>query len=339
MYNNYIEKIHQKAFRRLWKLRTLYLNNNRLKEIASGSFQQLFSLKNLILNKNQLKTISEDAFSEKISLRNLQLLNNELTCDCTLEWLVPLSKRIRVDAKCHGSYLSELTENDLKCNNSKIGFLQLPNDQVKIEKESVKLICRADSSEVNVYWIKEGKPLDISNRRFIFNSNGDLQILDLEISDEGFYICIISNGSVKKYAQALLTVNAHILILKQPKNIEVTEGEFAEFYCSMSGKPLANIQWKHNNIPLNRTLQRFEFYQRNQLFKITTVFKSDNGVYTCHGSNDFSNNEASAVLKVNPPTMPYFEITQKNISVYEDHEIVLECFADGSPKPQVFWYK
>lgn len=36
---------------------------------------------------------------------------------------------------------------------------------------------------------------------------------------------------------------------------------------------------------------------------------------------------------------PYFTITQQNISVFEDHPITLECFANGDPKPQVLWYK
>lgn len=339
MYNNVIERIHPDAFKDLTKLRTLYLNHNRLKEISSGSFRTLFNLKNLILSKNQLKTVTEDAFNHKLSLRNIQLLDNMLSCDCTLKWLVSLSQKIRVEAQCFGTNLNKLTENDLKCNNAAIGFAELPKDQVRIEKENVILKCRANITEVSITWIKDGKSSDINDKRFIFHSNGDLEIFDLEVSDEGFYVCIISDGSVKKYAQALLTVNTRIFILKHPRDIEVTEGGFVEFYCSMSGKPLPEIHWKHNDIPLNNTNNRLEFYQRNQLLKINSVIGGDKGVYTCHGSNDFSMNEASAVLHINPPKSPYFEITQKNISVYEDHQIVLECFAGGSPKPQVFWYK
>lgn len=36
---------------------------------------------------------------------------------------------------------------------------------------------------------------------------------------------------------------------------------------------------------------------------------------------------------------PYFTIRQQNISVFEDHPVTLECFANGDPKPQVLWYK
>jgi len=37
--------------------------------------------------------------------------------------------------------------------------------------------------------------------------------------------------------------------------------------------------------------------------------------------------------------MPYFQIKQQNISVFEDQSIRLECFAQGDPKPQVAWYR
>jgi hypothetical protein len=36
---------------------------------------------------------------------------------------------------------------------------------------------------------------------------------------------------------------------------------------------------------------------------------------------------------------PYFKIMQQNITVFEDHPITLECFANGDPQPQILWYK
>jgi hypothetical protein len=41
----------------------------------------------------------------------------------------------------------------------------------------------------------------------MINEFGDLNIVDLKVDDEAFYVCSIKNSNVIKYAQAYLTVN------------------------------------------------------------------------------------------------------------------------------------
>ena len=45
------------------------------------------------------------------------------------------------------------------------------------------------------------------SRRFTVSRNGDLEIVDVRVEDEGHYVCSISNQRDVKYAQAKLTVN------------------------------------------------------------------------------------------------------------------------------------
>ncbi len=45
------------------------------------------------------------------------------------------------------------------------------------------------------------------SERFMINEFGDLNIVDLKVDDEAFYVCSIKNSNVIKYAQAYLTVN------------------------------------------------------------------------------------------------------------------------------------
>lgn len=54
--------------------------------------------------------------------------------------------------------------------------------------------------------LKDGEPLPRINRIFV-NAIGNLEIKDVRVEDEGFYVCSISNSHSTKYAQAELVVN------------------------------------------------------------------------------------------------------------------------------------
>jgi hypothetical protein len=82
-------------------------------------------------------------------------------------------------------------------------------------------------------------------------------------------------------------------------------------------------------------LFHYEFYQNNQTLKINNLnYNIDAGIYECIATNNINQVKANAKLTIIPATLPYFKIAQQNISVFEDHSIILECFANGSPKPQ-----
>jgi receptor-type tyrosine-protein phosphatase F len=87
-------------------------------------------------------------------------------------------------------------------------------------------------------------------------------------------------------------------------------------------------------------LFQYEFYQNNQILRINNLnLQNDTGIYECLANNSVNQIKSSAKLTIIPASKPYFQILQQNISVFEDHQITLECFAEGTPKPQVLWYK
>jgi peroxidase len=140
-----------------------------------------------------------------------------------------------------------------------------------------------------------------------------------------------------------------VSFLKRPQNIQATEGESVEFYCSANGKPKPIIKWKKDGILINNNLMNdsinnkqfhYEFYQENQILKINELNKTmDSGIYECIASNKLNLINSKSNLLINQAIKPYFQIIQQNISVFEDHPVTLECFASGQPKPQVLWYK
>lgn len=111
------------------------------------------------------------------------------------------------------------------------------------------------------------------NNRIRIQTNGDLEIKNVRVEDEGFYTCSMSYGSQTKYAQAQLEVNGEwnsinnqiyalkyvykidydlfkkygikvpVSFIKTPSDQEVAEGNSVEFYCSVRGKPDPVITW------------------------------------------------------------------------------------------------
>ena len=67
------------------------------------------------------------------------------------------------------------------------------------------------------------------------------------------------------------------------------------------------------------------------MLKINEIdYRRDDGTYTCKAKNKVNELSADARLTVKRSIPPYFTITQKNVSVYEDHPITLECFTEGT---------
>jgi hypothetical protein len=171
--------------------------------------------------------------------------------------------------------------------------------------------------------------------------NGDLEIKNIRVEDEGFYVCSVSdNKNNLKYTQAELNVLSKVTFLTRPFDQEIAEGNSVEFFCSANGKPEPMITWFRNGIRIDDSdiknvndktqISNYEFYQNNQLLKINDInYHRDNGIYTCKVKNKVNELSTDVRLNVKRPISPYFTITQKNISVYEDHPITLECFAEG----------
>ena len=136
--------------------------------------------------------------------------------------------------------------------------------------------------------------------------------------------------SETKYAQAYLTVNAPVTFLKEPEDSRMTEGEFAEFYCAVSGKPKPKVEWTLNGRAIKENESsafRYEFYQDSQLLKINDLKQNaDAGLYSCAASNGVGKVEVrSARLVIDKASGPYFQIKQHNMSVFEYDSSTLEC--------------
>lgn len=209
----------------------------------------------------------------------------------------------------------------------------MPQDRIQVEGDTIAFECQSNRpAQSSTMWLKDGLEISWDNAsRFGLLPNGGLEIKRLEVEDEGFYVCAISSGSERKYAQAHLTVNAPVIFLRRPQDAQAVEGEFVDFQCAVSGKPRPTVEWTLNGRPIeqsaNGTHLRYELYQDNQRLRVNSLRRSEHaGLYTCSASNGVGPTQSrSARLVVEDALPPAFQIAQQNTSVFEDHAVTLEC--------------
>ena len=94
--------------------------------------------------------------------------------------------------------------------------------------------------------------------------------------------------------------------MKPPEDIEATEGNSIEFYCSVDGKPRPTITWKKDGSIIKNSLNdsvlkkfHYEFYLNNQRLKINDLnITRDSGIYECSANNSVNTVRSSAELVI-----------------------------------------
>ncbi|XP_071041669.1 muscle, skeletal receptor tyrosine protein kinase-like isoform X2 [Parasteatoda tepidariorum] len=102
------------------------------------------------------------------------------------------------------------------------------------------------TTPIKFSWLKNHKVIisDLSN--FKVSSLNDASILSIEpvtLDDAGNYSCIAINAFGNDSATATLVVEAPLRWLKEPFDVEVTEGSEAHLVCVASGSPQPHYTW------------------------------------------------------------------------------------------------
>ncbi|XP_051975727.1 LOW QUALITY PROTEIN: protogenin B-like, partial [Xyrauchen texanus] len=229
---------------------------------------------------------------------------------------------------------------------SELSFVTEPLDVTTSRGDRVTLDCQAQGeSPITVRWRKDGVRLQESERVCIL-SNGSLHISHVKSSsgqsDDGFYQCFVQNtyGAILSQ-RARLTITSILSFVTHPVSVAVTVGSVARFSCSVIGTPSAVITWELNQRSL--ISDRITVLP-NGVLHIRDVTTKDAGNYRCLATNIGSRVKSrDAELIVNPalvprPLMkPQIVAGPQNISAGLHQSVVLECMAEGNPRPLVSW--
>ncbi|KAH1029423.1 hypothetical protein HUJ05_002670 [Dendroctonus ponderosae] len=346
--NNDIAIIMDHAFEQLPKLRILHFNYNKISwtiEDAKGVFQGLGELVKFHLIGNNIKSINSDAF---LGLKNVSLINldrNNITSIHNNTFSkVPALKFPKVITM----WFSFRPDEVLKPRLTEEPALEI----MALKGESVTLNCKARSnSNSNLTFVWKKDNVELVNSNVIVNSNLDqdgksvetvseLKLFSVEHSHAGKYQCVVSNSYGITYSQqSTISVLVYPTFIKTPKNVEVEAGQTVKLECAATGEPPPEVAWHKdggNDFPAARE-RRMHVLLGDDVFFIRDARPSDAGVYSCTAHNTAGIASANASLKV--LQRPQLIHGPEDRELPAGEPIVLQCMAQGVPKPTVTWVK
>ncbi|KAI7811710.1 Protogenin B [Triplophysa rosa] len=232
---------------------------------------------------------------------------------------------------------------------SDLAFVVEPSDVRASGGEQVSLDCLAEGEPpAAVEWMKDGIRVQESDRVQVL-ANGTLSITDVrsspEQSDEGVYQCLAQNKHGAILSQrSRLAIPGMLSMVSQPVPVKVSLGSVVRFSCSVSGDAAPVITWDLNQRSLPLDSDRITILPNGAL-QIRDVTTRDAGKYRCSATNAASRvRSKDAELIVTPALVPWplemkpqIVAAPQNITVSVNGPAVLECMAEGKPRPLVSW--
>lgn len=352
------------TFNELKNLQVLGLENNKIKTIAKNAFTGLTKVKTLNLLHNDISSIQSNALETMVELEALKLNSSSFLCDCKLawlsQWLMAKGFHKTVTAKCQhpvelvGKSLFVVDPENFKCdgNTLKPVISINPTDRKALKGENVTLTCEAVStkeSDTQFSWKKNNvlllNPIVVNTVNKddpkIIRYSSKLHLHNLKDDDAGTYQCVIANSFGPAYSRK---ANVEVLVFpqfyKKPFDVTVKAMTTARLECSATGWPNPTIAWSKDggdDFPAARE-RRMHVMPDDNIFFIVEVKKVDEGIYTCTAKNDAGSISASLNLTV-LQTPSFVKPMEKEKRTQKDDTTVIECMAEGIPKPKLTWFK
>ncbi|KAH8304304.1 hypothetical protein KR059_006149 [Drosophila kikkawai] len=212
---------------------------------------------------------------------------------------------------------------------------------VGVEGESlaVSLQTRANPTNVEYKWIKDGTPIPQDGEHRIFADGGSLNFTRLHRDDAGIYSCAASNSQGKATLNITVVVEYGTTIKSVSENIIVNPGEDAMLSCSVEGKPLTEEHVKWERVGYDMTVKTSTtFANGTSYLHIKDARREDVGNFRCVADNRVANptnRDILLIVKFAPEIAKAPTLLRAASGTGERGR--LPCRAQGSPKPQFIW--
>ncbi|KAK6631106.1 hypothetical protein RUM43_014202 [Polyplax serrata] len=231
-----------------------------------------------------------------------------------------------------------------------------PGDAVVLTGRPITLNCQIEVpddfyEEVFIRWRGEDDSSYFSERdpKRILHTNGSLSIPYATLDEQGVYQCVVTVGSIGLMASRRAKVQVASLtpsLDTQPQDLRVFPHQTAHFSCAMNGPLKYSVTWLKDDRPLILDPSRMVLMPSGSL-EIDKVEATDQGSYRCNASSSGINKLSNkAVLTMDTDSnassnikAPIFITKPKSVTVREGETIVLDCAANGYPRPWLLWLK
>lgn len=241
-------------------------------------------------------------------------------------------------------------------------FIEEPSDIYVKKGRPAELHCRVGGTpKPSIIWKRNDNNLDLtSDSRRGITANGSLYFSEIihnktQKPDEGIYQCAASSR-IQGFDHKVLSRTARVIVagisskvsVISPYSRKVPLGDTSRFFCSVKhSAPKAVISWRKKGE--NGTISSGKHYTLipNGALQIRNIRFEEGGDYECIAENLFTNKRHTSTdtgfIEVLPDTgfsrRPRVEVKPKDTVAVLGSEVVLECIANGSPKPRVTWLK
>uniref|UniRef100_A0A6P7F591 Neuroglian-like n=1 Tax=Diabrotica virgifera virgifera TaxID=50390 RepID=A0A6P7F591_DIAVI len=214
------------------------------------------------------------------------------------------------------------------------------NREVGLRGKSVELFCIYGGTPVpQIFWSKNGRILETSNRIRQTNYGKSLLIKDVDINDAGTYTCEASNGVGEAHTNSIyLNVFASPYFLTKPTNHNAAEGDSVELECKASGVPEPQVKWIHNGKPIEESLDNPRRKVLGNKIIIDNLQKNDTGNYGCNATNSLGYVYEEVYVNV-LNGIPEIIEAPKEVKAVEKQSLMLSCKTFGVPKPTIRWFR
>ncbi|KPP64492.1 immunoglobulin superfamily DCC subclass member 4-like [Scleropages formosus] len=206
------------------------------------------------------------------------------------------------------------------------------------------LDCHLGATEAptNVTWMRGETPI-LDNEAVSALPNGSLLVRPDKVEGvEGEYSCV-SSGPFG--ALASRTLSLHLArpprVTEHPQAQVVPVGGMVRFQCQVDGLPVPRITWERDQEPL--PLKDRYIALPNGILQIQEVQEDDGGIYHCMASSVAHkglSQKATLTVTPGPSPSPHQVVIverPRNTTVVLGRTAVMECMAQGEPKPYVSW--
>nr|XP_028564626.1 roundabout homolog 3 isoform X3 [Podarcis muralis] len=186
-----------------------------------------------------------------------------------------------------------------------------PRDQIVAQGRTVTFQCETKGNPPPaVFWQKEGSQILLfpsqppqAMGRFSVSPSGEMNIMDVQTSDSGYYMCQAISVAGSILAKALLEVEDVTsdrippIIRRGPTNQTLAIDSTAQLQCHVTGNPLPSIQWLKDGQRIVGSDPRVSLLDNGTL-QIMNLQVSDSGLYVCIATSSTGETRWSGFLAV-----------------------------------------